>query len=163
MKRAVPGILFGVALALGPVPTGAQAPDPFAAVADADPMVLARLVDRLGDDAVVSRLSAETPPSVRLTAVRAAPWMSEPERSLTALVEIAAGRHPRLAPAAARATLDIARRLAVADLPRREVSPEELSSAAVALRALAADETARPDLRAAAGLAEPLLRALLTE
>ena len=138
----------------------AQAPDPLAAVTSADPMELARVVDRLGDGAVLDRLAEDSPRTVRLSAVRAARWMTGPELALAPLAELASGRDPLLAPEAARATRVIVEGLTADGLARREVEPASLSTARRRLAALAADESARSDLRAAAMIAADVLDAL---
>ncbi|MCZ7678953.1 MAG: hypothetical protein M5U28_09450 [Sandaracinaceae bacterium] len=66
---------------------------------------------------------------------------------------VAAGRDPRLAPEAARSALAIATSLRADDLARREVDPAVLAPARASLAALAADATARSDLRVAAAMA----------
>jgi hypothetical protein len=130
--------------------------DPFAAITDADPMELARAVDRLGDDAVLSRLSAG-PREVRLAAMRASPFMAGPELALEPLAATAAGRDPLLAPAAASAALTILRSLDLDGLRRREVDPRSLSGARGLFEALSTDRSARADLRAAAAIVVSLL------
>jgi hypothetical protein len=137
----------------------AQEPDPFAAVPDADPMELARLVDRRGDDAVLARLGGDAAFAARLGAVRAAPFMTGPELALDELAALAAGRHPHLAPAAARSAALIARRLDAAQLARREQLPASLADAAEGFDALADDDAARPDLRVVASTVAAQLRA----
>lgn len=125
-----------------------------------DPMELARAVDRLGDDAVLARLAASQPRAARLAAVQAAPFLREPELALPALAELAAGRDPRLAPAAAASILAITRALDADALTRRESDPRALAPVRARLSALHADASARPDLRAAAAVAEAGLEAM---
>jgi hypothetical protein len=121
--------------------------DPLVAIADGDPIELARAVDRLGDEAVLERLSSRSR-SVRLAAIRAAPHLRWPERALMSLAGLAGGRDPDLAPAAAESARSIAEELTSDQLARREVDPASLGEAAAALRAVAADRTARADIRA---------------
>lgn len=130
----------------------AQSVDPFLVHPTSDPLELARLVDRIGDAAVIARLSDETPTDIKLLAVRAAPQLDGPERALEGLAAIAQGRDPDLAPAAAHSLLVIAHALDPQALDAREVLREELAPARVALSTLQADETARGDLRRAAGI-----------
>lgn len=151
-------ILFVLAASLAR-PASAQA-DPLVAIADADPMELARVVDRLGDDAVIERLDAARPREVRLAATRAAPFMSWPELALAQLARIAAGRDPLLAPAAAQAAVVIARGLDVDQLRRREVDPASLAAARAAFEALSRDEDARADIQAVAGMVASMLERL---
>lgn len=139
------------------VPAAAQERDALTAVSDADPVELARLVQRIGDRAVIEGLAAERPVVERLAATRAAPSMRAPERALPNLVEIARGRDSVLAPAAALAVLRIATALDADALAAREVLPGDLEAARAALEALAADDLARPDIRRAAALAADAL------
>ena len=150
--------LLGLAL-LAVAPARAQS-DPLAAIADADPMELARVVDRLGDDAVLSRLDEARPREVRLAAMRASPFMGWPELALEPLAEIAASRDPLLAPAAASAALTIARSLEPDALRRREVDPASLSAARGLFAALSTEQRARADLRAVAAMIASLLEQL---
>lgn len=134
----------------------AQPDDPLE-VADGDPMTLARAVARSGDDPVLERLGDESADN-RLIAIEASPFLAEPELALPGLVLLARGRDPWLAPAAARALVSIADALSFDDLERREADLETLDAATTALAELAEDETARADIRAAAGLASGQLR-----
>jgi hypothetical protein len=138
----------------------AQPADPFVAVRDADPMELARVVDRLGDDAVLTRLAGDSPRPVRLAAAHAAPFLREPELALAPLAELAAGRDPRLAPASAASLLTVARALDPDALARREVDVATLAPVRARLAALRDDASARRDLRVAAESADASLEAL---
>jgi hypothetical protein len=131
--------------------------DPLLAAHDTDPLELARVVDRVGDAAVLARLSPETPIAVRALAVVAAARMHAPEDALVPLAEIAAGRDPDLAPRASQSLLAIARALDERSLDARERDRADFTPARVALASLAADETARPDIRRAASLADAAL------
>lgn len=136
----------------------AQDVDPLLAAGSADPVVLGRVLDRIGDDAVLARLAGEATPShVRLAAIHAAPAMRGPERALEALAVIAIGRDPDLAPAAARSLLAIAIALDPRALDAREVMPSELTPARARIDRLAADASARPDIRRAAAIAAEIL------
>lgn len=130
----------------------AQDVDPLIAARSSDPIELARVVDRIGDEGVIARLTDETSAAVRLAAIRATRAMDAPERALVPLAVIASGRDPDLAPAAALALLAIARELDPQALDGREVMRAELVPARSALAVLAADETARADLRRAAAV-----------
>lgn len=134
--------------------------DPLLRVPSTDPLELARVVDRVGDAGVVSRLADGTPIAVRAVAVLAAPQMRAPEDSLVALVGLARGRDPDLAPRAALSALTIARRLDPQELDARECDRTSLAPARAGLEALARDETARADLRRAAELAAAALAEL---
>lgn len=142
-------LVLSLLLASFSVPASAQS-DPLSAVSDADPMELARVVDRLGDDAVLARLGDAQPLEVRLAAIRAARYLREPELALEPLARIASGRDPRLAPAAMRSALTIASALDLDALSQREVEPSSLSSARTLFLELSRETSARADLRTAA-------------
>jgi hypothetical protein len=137
----------------------AQTPDPFL-VPSQDPLELARVVDRLGDRAVIDRLAEDTPPSVQVSAIRAARFMHAPERALDRLAEIGKGRDPVLAPAAMLAVWRIARSLRADDVLAHESDPAIVDRAIEHLEALARDELARRDLVRLASLSIDALRAL---
>jgi hypothetical protein len=113
----------------------------------------------VGDDAVLALLAPEHGVAVRLAAVRAAPWLREPERALAAIAELAGGRDSELAPAAARAALRIARALDAEALARREVPPAALSGALAGLLRVAQAEHVRADLQRMAAAAAAQLSA----
>lgn len=150
--RSLAPVLVIVALG-GALIVRAQEPDPLVALGSSDPIALARAVDRIGDEGVIARLTEETAADVRLAAIRACPGLREPERALEPLAAIAIGRDPDLAPAAARAILEVARELDPQELDAREVMREELVPAREAIQRIVDDETARADLRRAAGIA----------
>lgn len=130
------------------------------AIADADPLELARVVERFGDAPVRALLTKPAHVAPCLAAVRAAPMLRRPELALDLLVRLAEGRDSLLAPAAARAALAIAGGLDADALAAREVSASELAPTRAALLALAARETVGADIRlAAATTAEALAAA----
>lgn len=145
-------------------PAMAQSLDPLLEIHDADPLRLANAVERLGDVAIVARFDAPYPLAVRMLAVQAARFLHAPELALPPLAELAAGTDPDLAPAAMRSLLAIARSLDRASLDAREHDPafghDELARTRATLTALAADETARLDLRRAAEAIVAMLAAL---
>lgn len=143
-------LLLGVATAraddapaANPGPSAAAA---LIAVRDADPLELARIVARAGDDAILPLLLDPEPPAVRLAAIRAARWLAEPERALPSVIASIASRDSDLAPAAARAALAIAERLDADELARRELTPTQLAPARDALLQAARQPGVRPDL-----------------
>lgn len=138
----------------------AQGVEPFLANPTSDPLELARLVSRMGDESVLPRLSDESPVDVKLIAIRAAPHLEGPERALEALASIAQGRDPDLAPAAAHSLLVIIHALDPQALDAREVMRDELTPAWAALSHLEADETARGDIRRVASIAMAALDAV---
>jgi hypothetical protein len=134
--------------------------DPLLAAHDTDPLELARVVDRMGDAAVLARLNPETPIAVRALAVVAAPRLHAPEDALAPLAELALGRDPDLAPRAALSLLEITRALDERGLDARERDRAELAAGRIAIARVAADETARADVRRAAQLADAALAEL---
>ncbi|MBX7197351.1 MAG: hypothetical protein K1X94_35195 [Sandaracinaceae bacterium] len=167
-------LILAASALMGPTwrtrPSAAAQPrptDPLALVVSADPLELARVVDRLGDDAVLARLgapgldTATLDPAVVMAALRASAWLHAPEEALPRLVEIAAGHDPDLAPSAMLAIVRIAERLTRPDLDAREGSDEPIRAALPALATLGETEGARADLRRAALRARELLRALV--
>lgn len=153
-------------------PPAPRPPDPakeaaraLVAIADADPLALARVVNRFSDDVVLSLLAQAQPVEVRIAAARACPWLRVPERALARLTELAAGRDPDLAPAAAHAVLQIAQRVDAATLARHEQAPAAFAFVLKSLRALSEDArvvahirlwaSAAAQLLAAAGVPEP--------
>ncbi|MFO0686879.1 MAG: hypothetical protein U0234_32750 [Sandaracinus sp.] len=152
-------LLFASLLALVAASAAAQTArvDPLLAVHETDPLELAHAVDRLGDAAIVERLGEGTPIAVRALAVAATPRLHQPEQALAPLAAIAQGRDPDLAPRAAQAALTIATSLDERTLDAHEVDRAELTPARTALAAIAADATARADLRRAAGRADAAL------
>lgn len=127
------------------------------AAADADDLALARVAARVGDDVVLAALSDTRDPLAQWTAIRAAPFIVDKEQALLPLATIAASRDPELAPLAAwklqRVTQDLVRER----LDHREVTARSLAPTRAALTALAADATARSDIRLYAGYAAHLL------
>jgi hypothetical protein len=142
------------------VSTAPPARDPLLSVLDADPLELADLVARLGDDAIGQRLGPQVDPALRLAAIRACAFLQAPELALPVLAQIAGGRDPDLAPAAARRALGIVQRLALDGLQRRELMPVSLAPARAALAQVAASVLVRADLRALAAQAAHLLGSL---
>ena len=135
------------------------------AVHNSDPLDYALVVDRVGDQAVLALMSTEEVNTVdmagRLAAVRASAWLHAPEAALPLLAQIAEGTDPDLAPTAMHAALRIGERLTRQDLDMREADETPLREALPHLERLAADETARADLRQAAQRLHTLVGALL--
>lgn len=151
---------FAAFLAGDAVSAQSRAPaDPLGTFLDADPLDIERAVARAGDALVLSRLARGSVPQ-KLAAVRAAPFLAAPEAAVGALATLAAGSDPDLAPEAARAVLTIARALTLESLARREAELSTLVEARAALRRLAADTSARADVRRAAAMAAGALAAL---
>ncbi|MAC28994.1 MAG: hypothetical protein CMH59_21325 [Myxococcales bacterium] len=149
-------------------PPGAAAQDASLAAraraVGADPMELARIA-RDADEAVLAALAdaAETARAERWAAARVAPWIDAPERALAPLAAIAGGDDPLLAPVAAEAGWAIASRLEPGDLAAREVPLAPLREARGAWAAVAADESARADLRRLAAFTADALGQLAPE
>ncbi len=145
--RRIP-LLVALALAVVALPARAQ-DDPLSEVTSTDPLELARAVSRMGDTAVLQQLGAEVDVGARLSAIRATPWLHAPEEALAPLADLARGRDPDLAPAAALSALTIARRLDADDLSAREVDGAILEAAIEAFRGIGDDEGCRRDIRRA--------------
>jgi hypothetical protein len=128
------------------LPAAAQV-DPLLRVHDGDPLLLASVVERLGDAAILDRLTDAHPLAVRTLAARATPFLHAPEQALGPLAELSASRDPDLAPTAMRALLTIARSMTRASLDAHEDDGASIEAARTALTPLVADEHARPDLR----------------
>jgi hypothetical protein len=117
------------------------------AIDDDDPLELARVVQRYGDSALLALLRPDEKPPVRLVAMRAAPWLAEPELALPLLAPWVASRDSELAEAAARAMLQICQKLDRAELARREIAPAELTSVVAQLQRVEHQRWLRADLR----------------
>jgi hypothetical protein len=116
-------------------------------VRDADPIELERAVLRFGDVAVLALLADGQAGPVRLAAIRAARWLVAPEHALPVLAELVVGRDSVLAPAAALASMRIARELDPDALSRREADPQQLALALRTLRRGLRTPQVRADLR----------------
>lgn len=132
-----------------------------------DPLALAEVVARAGEDAILERLgqpgdaSAGLDPAIVLLAIRAAEWLAEPERALPRLVELARGHDPTLAP---RAMESVVRIVEATDLPSLEAREADLAAwrdVLPLLRALAEDADVRADVRGAAARTSERLRAVV--
>lgn len=133
---------------VGAVSAGAA--DPFR---DCDPIHdigLARLADEAGDSALAAALASNQPEVPRertLLAIRATPHAAAPEQLVPALVTVACGRDPNLAPEAAAALGRIGERLRPSELAAREVLIADLRSALTALTTARGEAKAlRPDI-----------------
>jgi len=160
---AVIAVTGSVTGARGAVVVARAAPpsvDSLRAVADGDDFALARIAARVGDDVVLAALADASDPLAQLAAIRAAPFIVDCEQTLLPLATIAAARDPELAPLAAwklvRITQDLVRR----GLDGREVLPRSLAPARAAMTAVAADASARNDIRLYAAHAAQLLESL---
>lgn len=142
-------------------PASAAVMDPLVAVADADPLELARVARRLGDVAVLQRLDAKQSLEVRLAAVRATPWLRAPEAALPLLAPMIGQRDTLLAQDAARSLLAIVRELDADALQRREVLRSDLSATVTLLDKVLAIEHLRADLRAMLSTSLALLNTLI--
>lgn len=144
-------LLLGVGWSTSAIADG----DPLAALklVDSDPLELARVVDGLETDAVVSALAKPASVRQKLTLIRAAPWVDGPHRTLLALATLMSGRDSLLAPAAAAAVSRIIAGLDAESLLSREVLPAELEPARLALAAVTASKLVRADIRAVAAVA----------
>lgn len=135
------------------------AADALERIEDADPIELSRAVLRVGDRSVLALLAEQQPGATRLAAIRAARWLVAPEHALPMLAELTAGRDSLLAPAAALASLRIARQLDADALSRREADPAELAIALATLRLALRTPHMRSDMRMMAAEAVALIEA----
>lgn len=120
----------------------------FASAVDVDP------------DLVVSRLEGESF-AERWGAVRLAPQADgEPSALLAPLVRLAGSRDHRIAPEAAFSAFEIASRLDPQELDAEELDRAALRELAEPYAALAADESARADVRLLAGQVAAALSSL---
>ena len=121
-----------------------------------DPLELRRHARAIGEDGLLERIDAG-----EVQAIRAAGFVEAPEAVLHRLGEIAAGDDPVRAPAAASAGARLS--LDPLDVEAREVLPESLRDAREPWAGLAADESAREDLRRLAGIVVGRIDAALLE
>lgn len=153
-----------VALCAAPIagafaaPTGSPDTAELRSAVDADVLTLAAVAARIGDDAVLRALTQHDDVTLRLAAVRSAPFLHAPAAALPALIALAEGRDPELAPAAARRVRAIAQALSVRPAGVREQYDDTLVAALQALDRLASDATAARGVRLCAGEASMLLR-----
>lgn len=156
-RAAIAVIAVLAALAVEPARAAAPGLDALRAAADADDFMLARIAARVGDDVVLAALADAADPLAQLAAIRAAPFIVDGDQALLPLTTIAAARDPELAPVAAWKLARITQDLVRKGLDLREVLPRSLTPARAAMIALAADATARADIRSCAGRAAHLL------
>jgi hypothetical protein len=132
-------------------PASAGNVDPFR---DADPIHeigLARLAAEAGDSALAAALgpndAGDVPRERAVLAIRAAPFAAAPEQLIPALLELACGRDPNLAPEAASALQQIGEGLRPSELAAREVLNADLRRARDAVTTHRAKAKAlRPDI-----------------
>lgn len=135
--------------------------DPLVAILDADPLELARVAQRLGDRAVLDRLATKHTTEVRLAAIRATPYLRQPEAALIVLCPLVGERDGVLAQAASRALLAIVTALDPDALSRHEFSRAELKPVHTQLLHWSTLAHLRADLRAQANAAAAMLGALV--
>lgn len=150
--------LSGASGAARATPARADAQALLRAAVDADELDLAALSARIGDEPVLAALASRPEIALQLAALRAAPYLANPELALPALAEIAQGRDPDLAPAAARRAFQIAQMLELEDIAAREIEIEPLREAEQTLNQLSTSNIARVDVRLYAAEAAHLLR-----
>lgn len=156
LQERVPGVLvIGLCASLVGVAQGDHEPP-----LTADVLILARWADAVGDTTVLADLASDKPAATRLAAILAAPELRAPEWALSPLVQLAQGRDPDLAPAAATAAVQIANGLALQDLERRETLVEDLRPALLSYSELSRRADVRADIALKAGQVTSLLEAL---
>ncbi len=94
-----------------------------------DAIGCARAAAEAGDAALLAKLGASDSREAALVAVRAAPYAHAPEDLVAALVDVACGRDPNLAPEAAFSLHAITQRLTQSELAAREVLLADLQKA----------------------------------
>jgi len=144
---AVPAVALATA--------AAEASAFLSAALQADDLTRATLAQRLGDAPIVAALAQHEDGIARLAAVRCSPHLREPERALSSLAEMAAGRDPELAPAAARRARTIAQQLAIAQAVHED--RELVTTAHSSLQVLSDSPHALREVRLNAGQAAFLL------
>lgn len=127
---------------------------------DADELTRATIVRHVGDESVLAALQQSQDLALRLAAVRCSPYLSDPDRALMPLTQLARGTDPELAPAAALRLFWIAQWL-MQHSAGREIALDSVRETQRALRALADDRTALERIRLLAGQASFLLGQLL--
>ncbi|MCA9532782.1 MAG: hypothetical protein KC593_03850 [Myxococcales bacterium] len=160
-------VLIAVAVGLCAAPrtrADGSAAEALLAVVSADPMDYAAVARRIGDPALAGVLRDEdAAPELQLAALRAAPYARAPELLLEAVVAIAMGTDPALAPGALRSASQIAERIDFDALEQRETDPDVLTAPAESLAELGDDSEARADLRQLAVDVAARLRSLQAE
>lgn len=131
-----------------------------AAALAADELTRATIAHELGDARVLDALAQRDDVAARLAAVRCTPYLNDPDRALLGLSELARGRDPELAPAAAQRMFQIAQLLLQARA-RRDIAFDSVRTAQREASALAEDRSAIALIRIAAGQASYLLGELL--
>jgi hypothetical protein len=142
-----------------PVHSPAACATALAGVPDADPLEFARAASRCGDRELLAWIASAESSSARFAAIRASPFLVAPERALPTLVSLLLSRDSLLAPAAARAALEIAGDLTPDLLVARESPASELSAALSTLQRASETPHLRVELRMMAARAAALLEA----
>ena len=136
----VPGLL--IAMAGGELSVSAQA----AFGQSDDPLELSHWAQEVGPQRVLGLLDPDQAPLLQLRAIRAAHALSRPEHCLRALLPLMCGDDPDLAPAAARAALQIAHAVTDNGGLREELDREALAALARDYEAAAETQGMRADL-----------------
>lgn len=123
-----------------------------------DPLVLARHVDRAGDDAVLAQLVPSATPLMQQLACVAAPHMRLPALALPGLATLMGVHDPDVAPAAAAAVVTILRAMSPADLAGAALPAQALRALVGQLDGLALQGRLRRDIAAAATVGAATLR-----
>lgn len=131
-----------------------------AAALAADELTRATIAHELGDTRVLDALTQREDLASRLAAVRCSPYLNDPDRALLGLAELARGRDPELAPAAAQRLFQIAQ-LLLQTRARRDIAFDSVRAVQREAATLAEDRSAIAMIRMAAGQASYLLGELL--
>jgi len=129
-----------------------------------DPLARARAVAALGDARVLAQLAprpdgGRPEPALALAAIRSAPWLADPALALPLLIAMMNGRDPDHAPAAAEATIEIARGLVERSRLPESVTPDKLAAWIKDLGAVELSARVRADIRLGAVQSAALLSA----
>jgi hypothetical protein len=169
-------LVGGVALAIAAqaeAPEAAQAspataadPGDYGLSAVSDPLERASAVAKLGDARVLSLLEvkrgehgAVTDAERVLAALASVRWLADVAPAVPALIELMQGRDPDLAPAAARALVEVSRALVESDRVPESVSADSIGTWTAQLAPLEQNGRVRSDIRLAATEAIALLNA----
>ena len=128
----------------------------------ADELTRAAIAHALGDESVLSALAQSEDVALRLAAVRCSPYLNDPDRALLGLAELARGRDPELAPAAAQRMFQIAQ-LLMQTRSHPDMALDSMRSTQRESAMLAEDRSAISAIRVCAGQASYLLGALLAQ
>lgn len=149
-----------------PPPSKAADPGDYGLSAATDPLERASAVAKLGDARVLALLAvkrgehgAVTDAERVLAALASVRWLADVAPAVPALIELMQGRDPDLAPAAARALVEVSRALVENDRVPESVTAEAIGTWTAQLGPVEQNGRVRSDIRLAAAEAIALLNA----